>query len=175
MKRTLNSVGAGLLMIVCALGAHAQSVQTDYDHSFNLGGLKSFSFSTTARKANDPLAGNPINDQRIHNAIESQLTQKGFLSRDAESDFSISYHVATRKGFDVQDNRSGVFNRMGGLNVSQVTEGTLVVVFTDNATGREVWRGYASGVLTPGDLDKDVNKSIKKLVEKFVKNQSGKK
>ena len=174
MKPIFTCIVSTLLVIVFALSAHAQSVQTDFDHSFNLSALQSFSFTSQTRKPGDPLASNPINDQRIHNALQSQLTQHGFSSSE-QADFLITYFVSTRKGFDVQDNRTGIFNRMGGLNVSEVTEGTLVVIFTDATTSREVWRGFASGVVSPGDLDKNVNKSIKKLVEKFVKNQSGKK
>jgi len=60
------------------------------------------------------------------------------------------------------------------VNVSQVTEGTLIVIFADATTRQEVWRGYASGTINPKDLDKDVNKAVTKLVQKFKKNQMGK-
>jgi predicted DNA-binding transcriptional regulator len=45
----------------------------------------------------------------------------------------------------------------------------------DAAGKQEVWRGYASGTINPKDLDKDVNKAVTKLVEKFKKNQAGQK
>ena len=69
----------------------------------------------------------------------------------------------------------GVLQRWGNVNVSEVTEGTLVVVFVDSKTRLEVWRGYASGTITPKNLDKDVNKAVSKLIQKFTKNQSGQK
>jgi len=50
-----------------------------------------------------------------------------------------------------------------------------VVVFLDRASNQEVWRGYVSGAINPKDLDKDVSKGITKLVQKFKKNQEGKK
>ena len=162
----------GLLMTVAAISAMAQSVQTDYDHNFNLAGLKSYGFYEQTRKPTDPLAASPINDRRIHDAIDNQLRNNGFTSK-AQPDFWITYFVKTKKGLDIQDNRMGVLQRWGNVNVSEVTEGTLVVVFVDSKTRLEVWRGYASGTITPKNLDKDVNKAVSKLIQKFTKNQSG--
>ena len=58
--------------------------------------------------------------------------------------------------------------------MNQVTEGTLVVIFVDPATRQEVWRGMASGTIKEKNLHKDVNKSITKLLQQFVKDQAGK-
>jgi hypothetical protein len=153
----------------------AQSVQTDYDHSFNLGRLRSYDFYAQRRGPGDPLAASPLNDRRIHSAIDSQLRSHGFVNDvNGRPDFLIGYFVTTRKGLDIQDNRFGILQRMGSVNVNQVTEGTIVVVFVDFATRREVWRGFVSGRIKPTDLDKEVNKGVAKLVEKFIKNQAGK-
>ncbi len=51
----------------------------------------------------------------------------------------------------------------------------MVVVFVDTATQQEVWRGYATGTINPKNLNEDVTKAVTKLVQKFVKNQAGKK
>ncbi|HEY7617064.1 MAG TPA: DUF4136 domain-containing protein, partial [Terriglobales bacterium] len=74
-----------------------------------------------------------------------------------------------------QDNRFGIgpWPRWDNIKVRQVTEGTLMVVFVDPATRREVWVGMASGTINPKNLDKEVNKSIAKLVQRFVKDQAG--
>jgi hypothetical protein len=98
------------------------------------------------------------------------------MANSSQPDFVISYFVTTKKNLDIQDNRLGFFQRMGGsINVNQITEGTIVVVFVDSVSNQEVWRGYVSGTINPKDLDKDVNKGITKLVQKFKKNQEGKK
>jgi len=174
MKTVNTIITLGLFLLICAAGAMAQSVQTDYDHNFNLGKLKTYSFAQLLRKPNDPLAASPLNDRRIHDTLDTQLRANG-LSEAGQPDFAISYYVTTRKNLDIQDNRLGFFQRMGGnINVNQITEGTIVVVFTDTQSNEEVWRGYVSGTLNPKDLDKDVNKGITKLVQKFKKNQDGK-
>lgn len=174
MKTVRTLLSSSLLLLVFAVGALAQSVQTDYDHNFNLSKLKTFGFTQQQRGANDPLAASPLNDRRIHDALDTQLRASG-LSSATQPDFVISYYVTTRKNLDIQDNRVGFFQRMGSINVNQITEGTIVVIFTDSTSNQEVWRGYASGELNPKDLDKDVNKGITKLVQKFKKNQEGKK
>jgi predicted DNA-binding transcriptional regulator len=174
MKNIRNLFTCGLFLLLCAGGALAQTVQTDYDHNFNLAKFRTFGFYQQERKPGDPLAASPINDRRIHDALNTQLSGNGF-SASERPDFLIAYFVTTKRGLDIQDNRFGLFQRMGSVNVNQVTEGTMVVVFVDRETKQEVWRGYASGTINPKDLDKDVNKAVTKLIQKFKKNQAGQK
>ena len=173
--RTLRvAFSCGLFLMISSVAAMAQSTQTDYDHSFNLARLKTYEFYQQARKPGDPLAASPLNDRRIHNALDSQLKAHGF-GNSAQPDFLIAYYVTTQKGLDIRDNRMGILQRMGSINVNQVLEGTIVVVFVDSATKQEVWRGLVSGEINSKDLDKDVNKGVAKLVQKFIKDQGGKK
>jgi len=174
MKLFRSSLFGTLAVIAFSVLGIAQSVETDFDRAFDLANLKTFSFAAQDRRPGDPLVKSPLNDRSIHDALESQLKLRGLITSE-NPDFRISYFVSTHTGFDIQDNRTGVFQKMGSLNVSQVTEGSLVVIFTDTATNKEAWRGFATGVIAPKDLDKDVNKAIAKLVDKFVKNQAGKK
>ncbi len=174
MKSIRNLFTCGLFLLLCAGGAVAQTVQTDYDHNFNLAKFRTYGFYPQQRRPSDALAASPINDRRIHDALDTQLQTNGFAPSD-RPDFWIGYYVTTKRGLDIQDNRFGLLQRMGSINVNQTTEGTLVVVFIDSATSQEVWRGYASGTLNPKDLDKDVNKATAKLIQKFKKNQMGQK
>jgi hypothetical protein len=167
-------ITCAVLLLLCGTAAMAQSVQTDWDRSFNLSKLKTYSFIQQERGPRDPLAASPINDRRIHDALNSQLQSNGF-GESAKPDFQIGYFVSTKAGLDIRDNRYGWLQRRGTIDVEQVTEGTLVVVFVDTATQQEVWRGYATGTINPKNLNEDVTKAVTKLVQKFVKNQAGKK
>ena len=91
------------------------------------------------------------------------------MTSSEQPDFWIAYFGSTKKGIDIPDNRFGLLQRRGSINVEPVTEGTLVVIFAESGTNQEVWRGFASGQIQPKDLDKDVNKSVKKLIQKFKK------
>jgi hypothetical protein len=171
--RILSSFGLLLTMSIAAVG---QSVQTDYDRRSNLARLKTYDFYQQERKPGDPLAASPINDRRIHDALDSQLKANGFAgSGNGKPDFMVGYFVTTRSGLDIQDNRFGLLQRTGSINVNQVTEGTIVVILVDSATHQEVWRGYVSGTINAKNLEKDVNKGIAKLVQSLVKDQAGKK
>jgi Domain of unknown function (DUF4136) len=171
--QTLRVVfNCGILLMLSSM-AMAKSVRTDYDRSFNLARLKTYGFNEQARRPGDPLAESPLNDRRIHTALDSQLQAQGF-SPSEQPDFLIAYFVTARQGLDIQDNRFGIgpWERWGNITVNQVTEGTLVVVFVDRAMRQEVWRGLASGTIKEKNLHKDVNKIITKLVQQFVKDQA---
>ena len=163
----------GLLLMISSVAAMAQSVQTDYDRSFNLARLKTYAFYQQARKPGDPLAVSPLNDRRIQTALDTQLKARGFAN-SGQPDFLVAYFVITRQGLDIQDNRFGLWMRRGSINVDAVTEGNIVVVFIDSATKQEVWRGVASDTIDTKDLDKDINKGIARLIDKFTKDQAGK-
>jgi Domain of unknown function (DUF4136) len=173
MKLIRPLFGCAVLLLLCGTAAMAQSVQTDWDRSFNLSKLRTYSFYQQERGARDPLAASPINDRRIHDALNSQLQANGF-SESVKPDFQIGYFVSTKTGLDIQDNRYGWLQRRGTIDVEQVTEGTLVVVFVDTTSHQEVWRGYATGTINPKNLNEDVTKAVTKLVQKFKKNQAGK-
>ena len=173
MKPFRDLFTCGLFLLLCAGGTLAQTVQTDYDRNFNLAKFRTFGFYQQERRAGDPLAASPINDRRIHDALTAQLIANG-LNASEQPDFLIAFFVSTKQGLDIQNNRFGLLQRRGSVNVSQVTEGTLIVIFADAATRQEVWRGYASGTINPKDLDLDVNKAVAKLIQKFKKNQTGK-
>jgi hypothetical protein len=176
MKTVRLLFSCGILLALSSIAAMAQSVRTDYDRSFNLARLKTYDFYKQKRTPGDPLAASPLNDRRIHNALDTQLKARGFAnSTSGQPDFLIAYFVTTQKGLDIQDNRFGILQRRGSINVNQVTEGQLVVVFIDSSTQQEVWRGFASGTIDPKHLDENVNKGVAKLVEKFLKDQAGKK
>ena len=166
----------GFLLLVSAIAAPAQSIQTDYDRSYNLAKLRTYGFLEQTRPPGDPLAASPLNNRRIHTALESQLQAQGFRPSE-QPDFYIAYYVATRMGLNIEDNRTSgpPWDRWGDVRVNQVTEGTLMVMFLDPATRQEIWVGLVSGEINPEDLDRDVNKSIAKIVRRFVKDQTAKK
>ena len=174
MKTLSSLLTCAVLLLICGTAAMAQSVQTDWDRTFNLSRLRTFNFYQQERGPRDPLAASPINDRRIHDALNTQLQANGF-SENARPDFQIGYFVTTKTGLDIQDNRYGWLQRRGSIGVEQITEGTLVVVFVDTATQQEVWRGYATGTINPKNLDEDVTRAVTKLIQKFKKNQAGKK
>ena len=160
-----------MLLGLMAVTAAAQSVQTDYDHSFRFSDLKTFSFADQRRAATDPLASDTLNDGRIRNGLESQLKANGFKMETEKADFMIAYYVSTKNKLNVQDFGYGPPRWFGSrdIRVNQYSEGTLMVDFIDAKSNQVIWRGRASGTLEMKGVDKKICKSVEKLIKQYLK------
>ncbi len=172
--RIVNLLGLVLGLLVGS--AAAQSVQSDFDRTFQFSNLKTFSFAVQRRGATDPLSTDSLNDGRIRTGLESQLIANGFRMETDKADFVIAYYVKTKNKLSVQDYGYGPPRWFGGrdIRVNQDTEGTLMVDFIDARTNQVVWRGRAVGTLDMKGVDKKISKSTEKLVKQFVKDTTKK-
>jgi len=171
MKTISAMIMLAMVLGLLAVSAAAQSVQSDFDRSFRFSELKSFSFAVQKRGATDPLAGDTLNDGRIRNGLESQLTANGFRMESEKADFVIAYYVTTKNKLNVQDFGYGPPRWFGSrdIRVNQYSEGTLMVDFIDVKSNQVIWRGRAVGTLEMKGVDKKISKSVEKLVKQFVK------
>ena len=171
MKTIRAMIMLAMVLGLLAVSAAAQSVQSDFDRSFRFSELKSFSFAVQKRAATDPLAGDTLNDGRIRNGLESQLTANGFRMESEKADFVIAYYVTTKNKLNVQDFGYGPPRWFGSrdIRVNQYSEGTLMVDFIDVKSNQVIWRGRAVGTLEMKGVDKKISKSVEKLVKQFVK------
>ena len=169
MRFRLAALAAGL--VLWPLRAPAQTIQTDYDRSYDFAKLKTYDIPAQSRAPNDPLGANPINERRVQAALDSQLVAHGY-TRDSggKLDFVVAYHAATRNRLDVQEWGYGP-GRWGRrrLDVNEYTQGTLVVDIVDAASKQLIWRGSASGTIEPKEADKKIKKAVAKLIEQFAK------
>ena len=172
--RVVNIFGLVLGLLVGS--AAAQTVQSDFDRTFQFSNLKTFSFAVQRRGATDPLATDSLNDGRIRTGLESQLIANGFRMETEKADFVIAYYVTTKNKLSVQDYGYGPPRWFGSRNirVDQYSEGTLMVDFIDTRTNQVIWRGRASGTLEMKGVDKKISKSTEKLVKQFVKDSTKK-
>ncbi len=176
MKATRVVSLLGLMLGLLVGSAAAQSVQSDFDRTFQFSNLKTFSFAVQRRGATDPLAADSLNDGRIRTGLESQLIANGFHMQTEKADFVIAYYVKTKNKLSVQDYGYGPPRWFGGrdIRVNQDTEGTLMVDFIDARTNQVIWRGRAVGTLDLKGVDKKISKSTEKLVKQFVKDTTKK-
>jgi hypothetical protein len=166
----------GLVLGLLIGSAAAQTVQSDFDRTFQFSNLKTFSFAVQRRGATDPLSTDTLNDGRIRTGLESQLMANGFRMETEKADFVIAYYVTTKNKLNVQDYGYGPPRWFGGRNlrVDQYSEGTLMVDFIDTRTNQVIWRGRATGTLELKGVDKKISKSTEKLVKQFVKDTTKK-
>ena len=171
MKTIRAMIMLAMMLGLLAVSAAAQSVQSDFDRSFRFSELKTFSFAVQRRAATDPLASDTLNDGRIRNGLESQLTASGFRIENDKADFVIAYYVTTKNKLNVQDFGYGPPRWFGNrdIRVNQYSEGTLMVDFIDAKSNQVIWRGRAVGTLEIKGVDKKISKSTGKLVKQFLK------
>ncbi|HEU4590180.1 MAG TPA: DUF4136 domain-containing protein [Steroidobacteraceae bacterium] len=151
------------LLAACATSIHARS---DHDARNDFSRYQSFAWI-----AEDPLITpqgsaehvSPLNRRRIVEAIESQLTAKGFSkAADASSaDFILSFTVGARDRIDVQSYPVRYRGYWGwgttyvgdNANVSTYREGTLAIDVFDGRSNQPVWHGWATKRVTDRDVE----------------------
>lgn len=161
-----------LALVLCAFAApaSAQSVQSDFDRSYDFSKLKTFNFA--AHRFGDNLAHDPLNDGRIRHALESKLMASGYgMEELGAPDFAVAYYVTSRNKFSVQDYGYGPPRWFGrrDIRVDEYTEGTLTVDLIDTKTRQLVWRGRVSGTVELKGSDKKVDKAAEKIVKQLLK------
>jgi hypothetical protein len=162
---------AGVLALVPAL-ALAQKVSYDFDKSANFAGFKTFALKDGTK------VGNPLVDDRIVAAIESELAAKGLVKDEANPDVSVVYHIAFDKQKDITawNTGGGPYGwRWGGMGttdvrVNEILIGTLVIDVADTAKSALVWRGMGTKQVDPQAKPDKRDKNIKEAVGKILKN-----
>jgi len=123
-------------------------------------------------------AGNPLNQQRIVDAVNAALQAEGLTSAESGGDLTVVTHVATDVELRITSDSFGYggyrgwrgYGRGWGTTystVDQVPVGTLIVDLVDGASRQLVWRGMASDTI-PSNPDK-VERLIQKRVEKMFR------
>ena len=167
----LRAAGLAVGLALSTITVSAQSIQTDYDRTFDFSRLKTYDFAEQTRRPNDPLALNPMNERRVQAALDSQLVAHGYTRvTDGKPDFLVPYHAATRNQVDVREWGYGPGRlRDRRIDVTQYKESTLIVDVVDAANKQLVWRGTATGVIEPKDADKKIKKAVAKLIDQLAK------
>jgi hypothetical protein len=164
-----------VLFSLAVLGtAFAQHVQTDFDHQANFTQYKTYSWQEIKPT-------NSLWDARIKNAVDAQLTAKGWTQVDSGGDVSIIAMKTTQTQRTLQTLYNGFgggwgWRRFGGggFGDSTTTEedykvGTLVVDMYDAKTKQLIWRGSAQDTLSDkaAKNEKNLDKGVTKMFKVF--------
>ena len=169
---------AAVVLLVPAL-ALAQKTSFDFDKTVDFSKYKTYALKDGTK------VGQPLIDNRITAAIETELAAKGLKKSEAASDIVVVYHVAFDKQQDIQAYTSG-FGGYGGygyrygggwgstttdVRVNQILVGTLVVDIADSSKKEVVWRGMGVKEIDTqakaDKRDKNINGAVKKILNNF--------
>jgi hypothetical protein len=143
-------------------------VRTDFDHHVNFSGHKTYSRA----KVDTP---DPLWNDRVKDAVDRELTAKGWAEVASGGDVSVVAIGTTREKPTLRTFYDGFDGWMWGgfadatTYVDNYTVGTLVIDMFDTRTKKLIWRGSASDVLSgkPEKDEKKVDKAVGKMFEHF--------
>lgn len=163
--------GFVFLFTLTVLAVWAQDVKVDYDHNASFQGFKTYSWVPGT-----PVK-NPLDDQRIISAVDSQLSMKGFEKVTSNPDLDVLYHGSTSTQTQLNTMSMGPgwgWGWGGGMSnstttVQQIPVGQLSVDIGDAKTKKLMWLGTASGTLSdkPEKNTDKINKVIAKMFKDF--------
>ncbi|MGI4761504.1 MAG: DUF4136 domain-containing protein [Janthinobacterium lividum] len=189
-----------LLGLALALGgglsACSSAVNVEQRADVNFAKYRTFDFADTEVKTQgdqNPLLNSPIAQDRIKQAIASELAKRGLRQVETNPDFLVTTHTyverAERTVYDSYPGANyaypysvGYRGRFLPINygswyspayyqtprTEQYREGTLVLDFIDARTNNLVWRGsMADPVDDPARLGTEFSKSAKEILDKF--------
>jgi hypothetical protein len=118
---------------------------------------------------------NSLFDQRLKNAVNNNLEEKGYSINTTDPDFVLVYHTGVQDKVNVT-NWGYTYGPYWGpwgesVDVTQYTEGTLILDFIDFETKNIIWRGTAhkalSGNTDPERAEANLQKAVDQLLAKF--------
>lgn len=151
------------------------SVHTDTDPDYDLWSYKSFDWG---RKVNiedldNPLYYNELNDKRIKTAVLKEMAERGYALSENHPDLLVHYHVI------VEDQSMIVTDKFDysygpywtGMNGNLYTYklGTLIIDIMDTDDKHLIWRGWAKAFVDEETSARQVNKLIKKAIDKMFR------
>jgi Domain of unknown function (DUF4136) len=171
MKSSVALIAALVLAPVVLL---AQKTSFDYDKTANFAAFKTYALKDGTK------VGNPLIDNRIVAAIESELAAKGLTASADKPDVTVIYHVAFDKKQDITAFSTGggpYAYRWGGgwsttdVRVNEILVGTLVIDVADANKNEVVWRGMGVKEVDvqakAEKRDKNINGAVKKILKDF--------
>jgi Domain of unknown function (DUF4136) len=125
-----SSVALIVALVLAPVVLLAQKTSFDYDKTANFAAFKTYALKDGTK------VGNPLIDNRIVAAIESELAAKGLTASADKPDVTVIYHVAFDKKQDITAFSTGggpYAYRWGGgwgttdVRVNEILVGTLVI------------------------------------------------
>jgi hypothetical protein len=174
------------LALACALAACSTvTVTTDYDHSASFGKYKTYALAPA--KAGQTLS--PTSEAALRDALRTELAARGITeSTGARPDLAIVRHVFLQDRVSVQQYTDWGYGYGGGwpysygyygmwagaprtyVDVSQYTEGTMILDVVDTHTKKLVFRGMGQAVVGgPESNAGKIRDAVKKMVASLPK------
>ena len=165
-------VAVSLFLTACS----TVSVTTDYDRTTDFGQYKTY----TLAPSTDKIGLSPSSQAALEESLRAGLIARGISEVRDNADLHVVSHVSSQEQTVVFPGAGGApyfYGRYGMwaggpyyADVSQYTEGTLILDFIDAKTQKLVFRGTGTDTVSDPETNaKRVREAVTKILEKFPK------
>jgi len=179
-RSSLFRIGIASTLVFVALSCTAPKVTTTSDNSFDFKSAKRYAWGqnhiiTRQGRANDALIG-----QKIVQAVNRNLTAKGFTEDSKSPDFYLTYDAGSSDlAVDAEGAQTGhppvstaTVGPVYGIpqNVWYSVDGHITFLITDAKTTKPIWTAVATKkIRDPHKGMKDMPKQVEQIVSKAFK------
>lgn len=152
------------LSAMLAMPAFAQTVKVDYDRDVDFSTFKTYAWQEGRSGAN------PLVDKRIVQAIDAQLSAKGWTRVESSPNALVTYRAAINGRRQLNAWGHGPrWSGMGTITEEMIYTGQIVVDISEAASERLIWRGLATDAVSDkaDKNEKRLNEAIAKLFKQF--------
>jgi hypothetical protein len=153
------------------------SVTTDFDHSASFSQYHTY----TLVPGSQQISLSPSVEAALRDSLRTNLARHGISETSENADLHVVRHVSAKEKLSVHQSTDwgyagmpygyGYYGMWAGAprtytDVSQYTEGTLILDFVDAKTQKLVFRGIGTGTISDPETNAE---RVKEAVEKIVK------
>lgn len=167
--KSARKIGLTVVLLVPAL-TYGAKIQNDYDLGVDFLNYTTYAWQEGTRSSQAGV------HERILHAVDSVLTHKYLRRIQANPDLNVTYHASTTDELNIDISRYGYtygprWQWGGGMGKTKTSsqrypKETLVIDLWEAKSRRLIWRGVATGALSP-DPAKNAEKIAKAVQEMF--------
>ena len=159
------------VVMIAAASCSSVKVSHDFDKTANFSSYKTYTFTENALAI--PL--DDLNRRRILNAIETELTAKGFSKTDNNPDVLIDVNIKAEQKQTATATSSGGYGRYGWrggygtttINYDSYVDGTMFIDMIDAVKKELVWEGRGTKTVEPDasqqKRESNINYAVKQI------------
>lgn len=166
------------IVLLTAVSCSSIKVSSDFDKTAGFASYKTYAYTTEALG----LAINDINKTRIFNAIDAELSAKGFTKSENNPDVWIDIQLKAEKKQTATATTSGGYGYGyrygwgGGFSTTQInydtyTDGTLFIDMIDASKKQLVWQGRGTKTVDPDasqeKRESNINYAVKQIFMRY--------
>ena len=144
-------------------GCASYQATYDYDPEYNFSALKTYDWIS------DPTvsAQAELVEKHIRKAVDSKLSEKGYMHGTQDADFLIAIHLGRQNKTELTPMGYSYGGWYGGVNVYQYEEGTLVFDLVDKQNNSLFYRSVIRAEIKHNITFEERQERIKKAVDKI--------